>query len=292
MKSRWLLWTLLALICWGAWAILSKVIGEALSPKQNQALSTIGILPVLFALGFRRKSEATNSSRRGVTFAFAAGTLTCVGNIAYYAALNNAKALAVVPLTALYPLVTILLAVVFLRERINLIQRAGIALSIAAIYLFNISDAGGFFTSAMAVAMIPIVLWGVSGLLQKISTNHISGELSAWWFLAAFVPVAGFLLVNDPVSKAPNGRVWLLVILIGLTFALGNFALLKAFASGGKASIIAPVAGLYPMVSIPMAMLILGERASSREAIGIVVSLLAVLAISMESQPTNISEKA
>ena len=46
----WLLWALLAVLCWGLWAITAKLIGEALTAAQSQTVSTLGILPVLVFL--------------------------------------------------------------------------------------------------------------------------------------------------------------------------------------------------------------------------------------------------
>src|SRR6185503_17605900 len=110
---------------------------------------------------------------------------------------------------------------------------------------------------------------GVGGLLQKISTNHISGELSTLWFLVAFVPVAFVLLMAEPLKQPIEMRVWMLASALGFLFGLGNLAILLAFAREGKASVIAPLAGLYPVVSIPIAILFLGEKVSGREWLGI-----------------------
>ena len=86
--------------------------------------------------------------RRGALLALGAGTLTCLGNVAYYSVLNRgAKAATVVPLTALYPVVTVLLAVMILKERLNAIQIAGIVLSLIAIYLFNVQQEQGFLSA-------------------------------------------------------------------------------------------------------------------------------------------------
>ena len=96
---RWLLWSVVALVSWGVWAVVSKLIGEALSAAQCQALSTVGLAPVLLALGWSKRLTVTASRRRGVLCALAAGLLACGGNIAYYTALSRGgKAATVVPL--------------------------------------------------------------------------------------------------------------------------------------------------------------------------------------------------
>src|SRR6185503_10794738 len=141
---RWLLWTLLAILCWGLWALLGKLIGEALSPSLTQALSTIGLVPVMLLMvvsiknqGNTNERSALPARRRGALVALGAGILACLGNVAYYGVLNRgAKAATVVALTALYPVVTVLLALLVLKERVNLIQICGIMLSLIAIYLF------------------------------------------------------------------------------------------------------------------------------------------------------------
>lgn len=280
---RWLVLTCLAVFLWGLWAIISKLIGESVTAAQSQALSTLGLIPVMIALGRSKHLTAAGHRRRGILNAFLAGALTCAGNIAYYHALNvGGKASTVVPLTALYPLVTIVLAVVFLRERLNPVQQGGIGLSLGAIYLLNVGSLAGVMNSWLIYALLPIGLWGVSGLLQKISTNDISGELSALWFLAAFVPVSVLLLWLQPLSGPVALRTWLLVVGLGLFFSLGNFAILLAFASAGKASVIAPLAGLYPVVSVPLAIAFLGETNTRRETAGIVVALVSVAALAWE----------
>ncbi|HEX7862426.1 MAG TPA: EamA family transporter [Verrucomicrobiae bacterium] len=290
---QWFLWAVLAVVCWGLWAITSKLIGDALSAGQSQAVSTLGILPVLWFLERyskpeRRHSEAKEKLRKGRVPAIAAGLAVCVGNVAYYHALKiGGKAATVVSVTALYPLVTVLLAILILREKFNLVQMIGIALSLVSIAIFNIASAEGVLTGWLAYALVPVVLWGVGGLLQKISTNCVSGEASTFWFLLAFIPVSVALLAWEPLRVMPSGRTWALVMALGSLFGLGNLAILFAFARDGKASIIAPLAGLYPVVSIPVAILFLGERVTAKEWIAIALALVAVVALAFEGKKTN-----
>jgi uncharacterized membrane protein len=283
---RWLIWALIAVICWGIWALMSRLIGGALSPAQSQALSTIGLLPVTLLLIFSvRRQTPGAGKRRGLVLGFTAGVLTCVGNVAYYYVLNSgAKAATVVPLTALYPLVTVLLAVLFLNERLNKIQVAGVGLALAAIYAFNVQQESGFGSPWLLLALVPIGFWGWSGFVQKVSTNHISGELSTLSFLVAFVPIALVIFAYEPVRGEMPGRIWALSAGLGFFFALGNFAILQAFAKNGKASVIAPLGGLYPLISIPIAMVIFQEKVGPRETVGIALAVLAIIALSLETR--------
>jgi transporter family protein len=58
--------------------------------------------------------------------------------MAYFQAMvKGGKASVVTPVTALFPMVTVLLALVFLKERIGRVQWLGLALAFVAIYLLN-----------------------------------------------------------------------------------------------------------------------------------------------------------
>ncbi len=289
---RWLRWIFLALVSWGIWAVVGKPIGDSLSGAHSQALSTFGILPMMIAMCFSKRLATPGNRTRGILLALGAGAISCLGNVVYYDALNRGgKAAMIVPLTALYPLTTIFLAMIFLRERFNKIQLAGIASSIAAIYFFNVqSENKGFFSSWLLLAFIPILLWGASGFLQKLSTNHISGELSTLCFLGAFIPFGIFFLLQSPLPAVITTKTWSCVIAQGFFLALGNLAVLAAFADNGRASIIAPLTALYPVVSLPIVIGVFGERIGPRETIGIVLALISVLALSIETtqiKPSN-----
>lgn len=281
---RWLRWSVLALLSWGVWAIMGKLIGEALKGAHSQALSTLGILPIMLALGISRKFSTTGNRRRGILYALAGGAVSCIGNVFYYDALSRGgKAATMVPLTALYPLATIFLAMLLLKERLNRIQLGGVLVSLVAIYLFNVQREAGFLSQWLLFALAPIALWGAAGFLQKVSTNHISGELSTFWFLGAFIPFGVFFLTQEPLPALITSKTWLLVIAQGFFLALGNLAVLAAFANQGKASVVTPLTALYPVISVPIAIGFLGEKIVPREAVGIILTLVSVVMLSRET---------
>jgi transporter family protein len=284
----WLTWTFVALVSWGIWAILAKLLGSALSGEQSQALSTLGLVPILLALAFSKRTRLRGVSRKGLLLAFAGGVVTCLGNVALYDVLGRGEKIAtVVALTALYPLTTILLAVIILRERLNGVQLAGVALSFVAIWLFNIQSGAGLLSTTVVYALLPILFWGLSGFLQKVATNHLSPEAAALVYLGAFIPVGLFYGVSEPWPNALAPRDWAIVLAIGFFLAFGNLAILAAFAHGGKASVIAPLGSLYPIISVPIAVLALGEKVGQREIIAIVCALASVAALSWETPPAK-----
>jgi transporter family protein len=68
----------------------------------------------------------------GFSWSVAAGFFTFIGFLTFFSALEQGKASTVVTLSALYPVVTILLSVIFLHERISLKEGAGIVFALIA----------------------------------------------------------------------------------------------------------------------------------------------------------------
>jgi uncharacterized membrane protein len=239
-------------------------------------------------LARRAQRRAEVSPRRGFWLAFGAGLLSSLGNVAYYQALAaGGKAAAVTPLTALYSLVTMGLALAFLGERLNRIQGAGAGLSVAAVYCLNVGAGSGWLTPWLAVALIPIALWGVGALLQKLATNEISVEFATAAFLAGELPVALVTPLFARMDWTLSAATWGLLLLLGLLFALGNLTLIYAYGAGGKAAIVTPLASLYSLVTIPLAVVLLGERVAPREGLGIALALAAAVALAVETRPTD-----
>jgi drug/metabolite transporter (DMT)-like permease len=197
------------------------------------------------------------------------------------------KAATTVPLTALYPVVTVVLAVLLLRERVNLVQIGGIALALAAIYFFNFGRDAAFWNKWLTFALLPLAFWGIAALLQKISTRDLAADRSCLWFLVGYLPVVLLVALTAPMKRDLPLTVWLWALLLGLLLGLGNLTVLAAYASNGKATVITPLSGLYPVVTVPLAILFLGEKVSPREWIGIGLTLAAVVALSRETPPSR-----
>jgi bacterial/archaeal transporter family protein len=128
-------------------------------------------------------------------------------------------------------------------------------------------------------SVLVLVAWGVVGLLQKLSTNYISAESSLIWL------VVGFLLLEPLVYRgaavfhySATNLLW--ALLSGLLNALGAWALFAALKSGGKASIVAPLTALYPVVVIALVPFILHESITLLQCVGVVCALIAAVLLS------------
>jgi drug/metabolite transporter (DMT)-like permease len=285
--ARWFLFSILTVVLWGVWGFLPRLL-DKMSPEQMQVISTLGLFPVMALLAWPRERLSGTNVKRGCVLAIAAGLVGSAGMLGFYRLLNAGQSAAtVVPFTSLYPLVTVLLAVLLLKEKLNGIQTAGVVLALVSIYFFNAAREEPFSLGWMAVALLPVVLWGVSGLLQKLCTNDISAELSTLCFLAAQIPLAVLLLFRVPMTWQRTPAEWVWAVTLGLFLGLGNLTLLAAFAAGGKAAIVSPLAGLYSLITVPLAIGGLREKVGGRAWLAIALALAAVIALSYERPPTK-----
>jgi transporter family protein len=139
---KWLLWSLVTIVLWGTWGLVSKVASAGMDAYVNQLLYTAGLAPLLVFVAWTVYRRETNASRKGrgwgVFWAFLTGILGGVGNIFFFQAMvAGGKASVVAPVTALFPMVTVLLALTFLHERLGRVQWLGLALAFVAIYLLS-----------------------------------------------------------------------------------------------------------------------------------------------------------
>lgn len=135
---KWLWYSLLTVIFWGTWGVVSKVALGMMSPLVNQVLFTFGLIPLVVAVTCSKNLSKGSNKRRGAVYAFVTGILGGVGNITFFEALGHGgKASIVVPITGLYPLLTVVTAIPLLKEKLNWVQAAGIAMAIVAIFMFS-----------------------------------------------------------------------------------------------------------------------------------------------------------
>jgi transporter family protein len=134
----------------------------------------------------------------------------------------------------------------------------------------------------MVYALLTLAFWGVTGVTQKLATNSISVALPLIWFSAAFLPIAGVILLAQPLDWRISATAWFLAILGGVLNGLGVLTSFAAFRNGGKASIVTPLFALFPVVTVALAVPILHEHITRREALGIVLAIAAAFALSYE----------
>lgn len=125
----WLGYVVVAIVLWGVVGLFMKMGTNRISAPSMTIWVAIGFLVMVPFMWTR--PTITSLDGKTIAVGLMGGIANGLGNWAVFASLEKgAKASVAIPLTALYPLVTIILATSFLHERPTLLQWVGIALAL------------------------------------------------------------------------------------------------------------------------------------------------------------------
>jgi transporter family protein len=137
LKSRWFAYSILCVICWGAWALLAKLGSREISAEGSQFLFAWGAVPVAVLLLAARRWKLENNLP-GIGYSVANGILSGVGGWALFAAYRTGGNTSIITtVTAMYPLISVMLAVAVLRERLTRLHVLGLAFAAVAFVIFS-----------------------------------------------------------------------------------------------------------------------------------------------------------
>ena len=129
--GSWLGYSLSALLCWGIVGLTQKLTTNRISADRAIIWCTLGSF--LSLPWFWVHARFSNTSAVFIALGLGAGFAARLGEWLLFACLRRgAQASVAIPLTATYPLLTLILAVTFLRERLAALQWLGIVLALAA----------------------------------------------------------------------------------------------------------------------------------------------------------------
>ncbi len=293
----WMLYSVAAAFFWGCWGVVAKLISADVSPFTNHLLFSVGMLltlPLVF-----KKVRRTTPNRKGIRWGLVAGVLAVIGNVAVYQAFTaGGLAAIVIPVTNLYPLVTIAIALLVFREKLNWINGIGILLAIPAVVMLSgesllFDNPTAFFRgfgaggtqSWLLYSFVALFFWGVFSAAQKETTNHISAEWSYISFIGSSVTIALAFVAFGWAEVAMSSQTLMLGALAGMLNGLGVLASFAAYSAEGKASKVTTIAGaLQPVFTIVLAILFLNESLSGLESLGIVLAVIGALTLSYEKE--------
>ena len=295
----WLVYALVAATCWGIWGVLSKGPSRELSGWMTQMLFTFALVPSAIVAACSRQVRVGTDKPRGLFWGFVSGLLAAAGNIAFYLALEKGAATAIaVPLSNVYPLVTIFIAWLWFKERLNGVQVLGIFIALAAIVLLsgeakNLGQPAELLRRVglnawMGYTLAAMFFWGVFSATQKISTNHVSAELSYLAWCAAFIPIALWILATKQLNWDMSAAMLWSGLAAGALNGFGVIAAFAAYRCEGKASVVTPLAAaVQPVVTVALALVFLGEQIGTLEGAGILLAIIAAAALSFEKRKSS-----
>lgn len=135
MKS-WILPSFLSLMLYGCWGFLGAKASQFANAKTVFIISCTGSMMVAIMMGTFASSRI-ELSLHGVFFGLLTGLSTGLGTFMFMNALQRGPAIPIVMITALYPMVTVLLTFLFLNQSMTIKQICGVVFSMVAIYFLT-----------------------------------------------------------------------------------------------------------------------------------------------------------
>ena len=123
----------ITILMWGLWGFFGKMALERNMPPLSVFLAEV-LISFLVAAFFTRRAWIPPQAKWSV-FGMFSGAGLAIGLVFYYLALQHAQAATIVPLTSIYPAVTVVLSYIFRHERLTPLQWIGLILVLAGAYL-------------------------------------------------------------------------------------------------------------------------------------------------------------
>ena len=277
LKRSWILYATLLVVFWGVWGAFSSL-PTSLYGYPDEMVYVIWAFTMLIPAYFAMRGNRFDRRPVAALYGLIAGLTGAGGQLLLFQALSNGPAYLIFPIVSLSPVITVLMAIALLRERIQRLAVVGAVAALAAIVLFSIpgsSDDSNTTGPWLLLAVLICVAWGAQAFFMRkgalLGIND--GTIFGWMTISGLllIPVAVLMM-----GGLPSGAPWQAPALTAVTQVLnaaGALFLVMAL-SRGKAAVVAPITNaLAPVLTIVLSLAVYQTLPSVYGAVGIVLAL-------------------
>lgn len=283
-SNLWLVNASITTIFWGIWGAFIEIPEKAGFPATlGYVVWSITMIPcALFALKIIQWKPEID--KRSVFLGLSIGLLGAGGQLILFEALREGPAYIVFPLISLFPILTIFLSVIFLKEQTGKRHWAGIVFALlAALFLANPKFSGGEIKGStwLLLSVIVFIMWGLQAYIMKFSNSSMSAES-----IFMYMCISGLLLIpvalwmtdfTQPVNWGLKGPY--LAGAIHILNSIGALTLVYALRHG-KAIVVVPMTGLSPVITIIISLIIYAVIPGTVLLIGLLLATAAIILLS------------
>ncbi|MEN8229086.1 MAG: DMT family transporter [Bacteroidota bacterium] len=279
-KKPWLLYALTTTLFWGTWGALIEI------PEQSGFPATLGYIVWSLTMipcalvGLAIIKWKLDYDVRSVVLGSTIGFLGAGGQLALFHALVEGPAYLVFPIISLSPSVTVVLSVIFLKEKATKRHWIGIVLSLTAIFLMSLQkpDNGvikGYLWLGFAVMVF--LAWGTQAFYMKKANRTMKAESIFFYMMLTGLllsPIAYFMTdMNQEINWSFRGPYF--AAIIHTLNSIGALMLVYAIRYG-KVIIVAPLTNaVAPIITIIISLLIYTVIPGPVIITGMVVAMIA-----------------
>lgn len=286
-RKPWLTYALVTTLFWGVWGAFAGV------PAQNGFPDTLTycvwaltmIPPAVFAM--RKVDWDLQYDGKSIFLGSLVGLLGAGGQMLLFKALQSGPPYLIFPLIALSPVITIVLSMLLLKERVRLLGAIGILLALLSLPLFDYSPGHEHTTFAapwFAYALIILLCWGVQAYFMRSANRSMSAESIFFYMMLTGVLLIPFALqltdFSQPINYGMSGP-WLSAA-VQILNSIGALTLVYAFRHG-RAIVVSPLANAgAPLITAIISLLVLGVVPQTLKVAGIVLAFVAATLLAIE----------
>jgi len=273
----WIFYATLLVLFWGVWGAFSALPATKYG-YPDEMIYSIWALTMIIPAAVILRGQRWDRRPAATIYGLLIGLTGAGGQLALFQALTMGPAYLIFPIISISPAITVVMAMVLLRERIPVLAVVGLVMALAAIVLFTITggDSEGSSGPWLLLAIVICVAWGVQAyFMRKTATIGVNEATTFGWMTISgllLIPVALFSLGGVPTDfpwEAPALAAGTQVL-----NAIGALFLVMALARG-KASIVAPTTNaLAPALTVIISLIAYQTLPTPYGAIGIVLALV------------------
>ena len=288
MKGKpWLIYALVTTIFWGVWGAIIEI------PEKAGFPATLGysvwaltmIIPATIALKvIKWKLEY---DKRSVLLGLAIGFTGAGGQLILFQALRTGPAYLVFPFISLSPVITIILAFLFLKERASSKGWAGIVVALIAIPLLSYQPAGndsGEGSLWIILSLLVFLAWGVQAYIMRFANQTMKAESIFFYMMITGILLIPFALwmtdFSQPINWGFKGPY--LTAMIQILNAIGALTIVYAFRYG-KAMVVSPLTNaVAPVITIVISLILYQVIPHWIIVMGMILALASIFLLAVE----------
>lgn len=281
-KKPWLFYALLTTIFWGIWGAFIEIPEKAGFPATlGYVVWALTMIPVAIVALINIKWKL-DKDFKSIVLGLTIGLFGAGGQLLLFEALTDGPAYIVFPFIGLYPVLTIILSVLFLREKAVKRQWFGIAIAMIAALVLSYQKPSGVDSSNNSWLIISIgvfICWGLQNFVMKFASNTMKAEGIFFYEMAGallLIPVAFFMTdFSQEINWSFNGPY--LAAIIQVLNSIGALTFVYAIRHG-KAIVVVPMLGITPkLITIVLSLIIYSLIPGAVLLVGIVLAIIAIL---------------
>ncbi len=285
---------LVPMLAWGVADFLQSINIRKLGVAKSMFLSNlIGLLPLVFFLGFE---ESFVISLSNLVLVLIAGVVQVIAIANFFRSLEIGELAIVSPISASFPVVSVILLVIFLNTKLSFLSIIAIGMLVLGIMLTStdlrrlrhIREAKGVNES-----LITLFCWGIYFFLLSVIAEDVtlfSVNFPATHYLGMFfytallnnimMAIYGALRKGIPKKKDFSKSIFLIFAVTTILFTV-SWVVLNYGMTKGNPAIITPISSLAPVITITLGIIYYKEKLVTNQKIGIATILLGLVLISL-----------